>query len=720
MSECPKKSDASIAHFGSSGRSRNEVALEILHRRVARRRFEHFVSYTFPQYEWSRHHRVMCEYLDWWVNTPSARLVIVAPPRHGKALALDTPLPTPTGWTTMGEVRIGDSLLDDHGMSCKVVAATEVMRGRPCYRLAFSDGSQIVADAEHEWLVSPLRYPADVDLLTTRDISRAMDQRYFVRRHNAQEIRIVGVDGADSVPVRCVQVDSLSRMYLASRSMIPTHNSELVSRRLPAWILGREPDANIIACSYGADLASRMNRDVQRIIDSEEYRSVFPDTQLFGKNIRTLAAGTWMRNSDLFEVVGHRGSYRSAGVGGGITGMGFDYGIIDDPIKSAAEAISPVMRQAVWEWFTSTFYTRQHKGAKILLTLTRWHHDDLAGRLLADVDPEESDIPRDNWRVLHLPALMTEKAITSQRQAAEAASPLRSQLDAISAEMDSLAACADRAKLLRQEVARESLSANLRHTELERVESEFLTRGEIIQADELAGYVRSITDPREVGEALWESRFGKDFLHKTETTLGPYTFGSLYGGDPTPRQGGLFTIDGLSHYLDALPVDIQTRFRVWDKGYAAKGDWTVGVLMGRTASGLFVIEDVVRFREHPETRNRLIKDTAIRDNAKYPMKLFTRVEQPPGAGSETTMLLMKELAGFAVRAFRPQGDKSERAEPFAAQCQAGNVRMMRANWNRAFVEELTQFPGGAHDDCVDAASAAFLFLTNSRQLVLVA
>ena len=79
-------------------------------------------------------------------------VVIAARPAIGKALALDTPLPTPTGWTTMGEVAVGDQLIDAEGRATTVVAATEVMTERPCYEVEFSDGSVIVADAQHQWL----------------------------------------------------------------------------------------------------------------------------------------------------------------------------------------------------------------------------------------------------------------------------------------------------------------------------------------------------------------------------------------------------------------------------------------------------------------------------------------------------------------------------------------------------------------------------------------
>lgn len=101
----------------------------------------------------------------------------------------------------------------------------------------------------------------------------------------------------------------------------PRHGkSQLVSRHLPAFIFGRNPCANIISCSYSADLASMMNRDVQRIIDSPAYARLFPETKLGSSNART--TGAWQRNADLFEIVKHGGTYRSAGVGGGITGMG--------------------------------------------------------------------------------------------------------------------------------------------------------------------------------------------------------------------------------------------------------------------------------------------------------------------------------------------------------------------------------------------------------------
>lgn len=172
--------------------------------------------------------------------------------------------------------------------------------------------------------------------------------------------------------------------------------SEQVSRRLPAWALGKHPDLQFIGASYSADLANRMSRDVQRIIESDNYADVFPDAKLPQKGDTNHT-----RTQDLFEIVGHKGAYRAAGVGGGITGMGADIGVIDDPVKDAKEANSKTFRDSVWEWYTTTFYTRLSPKSGILLCMTRWHEDDLAGRLLKAAEIGDGD----QWQVIDYPAI---------------------------------------------------------------------------------------------------------------------------------------------------------------------------------------------------------------------------------------------------------------------------------------------------------------------------
>lgn len=158
----------------------------------------------------------------------------------------------------------------------------------------------------------------------------------------------------------------------------PRHGkSQIVSRLFPAWMLGRNPNEQIITSSYADSLASDMNRDCQRIMTSEAYKYVFPKSALSSKKDPGI-----VQNSSRFDIQGFKGYYKSAGVGGGITGAGCTVGIIDDPVKNAEEADSPTYRNKAWEWYTTTFKTRFEPGCIEIICQTRWHEDDLTGRIL--------------------------------------------------------------------------------------------------------------------------------------------------------------------------------------------------------------------------------------------------------------------------------------------------------------------------------------------------
>ena len=155
----------------------------------------------------------------------------------------------------------------------------------------------------------------------------------------------------------------------------PRHGkSQLVSREFPAYLLGRYPDMSVIACSYSSDLSTRMNRDVQRIMDSPAYHRLF-DSYLAGREAVAATGdnGAYERTTKLLEIVGHQGSYRSAGVGNGITGTGCDILIVDDPFKDRKEAYSETVRDSVYGWYTSTASTRLSPGGGIIVMCTRWH-----------------------------------------------------------------------------------------------------------------------------------------------------------------------------------------------------------------------------------------------------------------------------------------------------------------------------------------------------------
>lgn len=162
----------------------------------------------------------------------------------------------------------------------------------------------------------------------------------------------------------------------------PQHGkSEIVSRCLTPWILGQDPNLSIGGLSYGKDLASDMNRDIQRIMLSEEYISLFPQSALNKKRVVTVEVEA-KRNSETFEIMGHKGRYISQGVGGPLTGKRLDIGIIDDPIKNSKEALSPTVKDGLWNWYITTFITRLSKQSGQIIMATRWATDDLTGRIL--------------------------------------------------------------------------------------------------------------------------------------------------------------------------------------------------------------------------------------------------------------------------------------------------------------------------------------------------
>lgn len=176
----------------------------------------------------------------------------------------------------------------------------------------------------------------------------------------------------------CIQVDG--GIYLVGDTFIPTHNSEGSSRKLPAFMLGLNPDTKICIGSYAATIARDFNRDVQRIIDTPSYRELFPETYLNGSNVVTMA-NTYLRNSDVIEMVGHKGLLRVVGRGGSLTSKTVDVSILDDVYKDYAEGNSPIVRNAAWKWYTTVVRTRLHNDSQELIVFTRWHDDDLIGRI---------------------------------------------------------------------------------------------------------------------------------------------------------------------------------------------------------------------------------------------------------------------------------------------------------------------------------------------------
>lgn len=385
----------------------------------------------------------------------------------------------------------------------------------------------------------------------------------------------------------------------------PRHGkSALATIRYPVYRLARDPGLRVIVGCYNSLLAEKFSRQSLRLARE----------QGVPLNTERQAVHDW-------ETLAG-GGLRAVGVGGGITGQGGDLVVIDDPVKSREEANSPTYRERVWDWYTNDLYTRLEPKSAIVLIQTRWHDDDLAGRILASETADE-------WTVLSLPA------------EAEVGDPLG----------------------------------------------------------------------RALGEPLCPDRFDAAALADIRATLGTWAYTALYQQRPLPAGGGMFRREWLP-IVEVAPA-LARRVRYYDKaGTPGGGDYSVGVLLSRTADGIFYIEHVVRGQWSALERERILRQTAELDGP----GVAIWIEQEPGSGGkESAEASVRSLAGFTVHAEPVTGAKDVRAMPFAAQCEAGNVRLVRGAWNGAFIDELMSFPSGAHDDQVDAAAGAFNKLAAPRK-----
>ena len=403
--------------------------------------------------------------------------------------------------------------------------------------------------------------------------------------------------------------------------MPPRHGkSEYCSKYLPAWYLGTFPDHRVLLGSYEADFAASWGRKSRELLEAHG--------GLFGVQVSAAssAANRW-------DLGGHEGGMQTAGVGGPFTGKGANLLIIDDPIKGHEEANSPGQREKCWDWWRANAYTRLEPDGIVVVIQTRWHEEDLAGRILANA--EETG---ESWHVVRFPALAEED--------------------------DSLG--------------------------------------------------------RAEGEPLWPERFHLESLLRSKLVQGTYWWSALYQQRPVPLEGGMFHRDWFPIVTD-MPADVERAVRAWDKaGTAGGGDYSAGVLIAK-CGGTYYVVHVTKGQWSIGQRNQFIEMTAGADAARGLQRLEIWVEQEPGSsGKESAEFTIRMLAGHTVKAERPTGDKVTRWGPFAAQCEAGNVKLLKGPWNAAFLDELCAAPNGKHDDQIDAAALAFNKVARRLKRVLVA
>lgn len=196
------------------------------------------------------------------------------------------------------------------------------------------------------------------------------------------------IDRALSDAVRYVQTKGVEGQARTLINMPPRHGKTMTASRLfPPWVIGNHPDWRIIMASYAANLSTKNSRAARNLISSRAYQQIFPQIQLAQDS----------KAADAWDVQGHEGGIDAMGVGGGLTGKGAQIILIDDPVKNREGAESDTQRDKIWDWYRDDLYTRLEPHGALVIIMTRWHMDDLAGRLLK-AEPHL-------WRVLSLPAI---------------------------------------------------------------------------------------------------------------------------------------------------------------------------------------------------------------------------------------------------------------------------------------------------------------------------
>jgi len=215
-------------------------------------------------------------------------------------------------------------------------------------------------------------------------------------------------------------------------------------------------------------------------------------------------------------------------------------------------------------------------------------------------------------------------------------------------------------------------------------------------------------DPREKdGELMFPERFPEEHVATLERTMGSYAAAGQLQQRPAPRGGGMFRKEWFET-VTAAPAGCRW-VRGWDLAATKDDDaaWTAGVLIGRTPEGRYVVADACRIQGSAAEVERLLVNTAGQDRAHLGTVRGSIPQDPGQSGKAQAQYLIKQLAGYDYRASPESGDKVTRAQPFAAQAEAGNVMIVSGDWNRDFLDELATFPMGKWKDQVDAASRAF-------------
>lgn len=330
------------------------------------------------------------------------KLVLMTSPETGKALARDTKIPVPAGWSTMADLVVGDIVFDSGGQECTVIAKSPIFIGHKVYRVTLTDGTEILADEGHLWHVSHdgvqsvvntgyLAENPGYSIPWAEPINTHIHSGYFPGKHPRE---VVSVEPVPSVPVQCITVDSPDSSYIVGREYVVTHNSSNIALRL-LWEIGRNPDIRILIASKnknpegtGAKAVKQLRSYIQT---SKEFHEVFPEIRPampWKEKIFCVKRKTQARESTV--QLGSFGDY--------VKGSRFNIIFLDDWYDEQSAA-SPTDRNKLMRWI-ETLQDRLLDDGRMIVCCNAIHPDDPAHRIerLALEKPHKY-----TWRVKRFP-----------------------------------------------------------------------------------------------------------------------------------------------------------------------------------------------------------------------------------------------------------------------------------------------------------------------------
>lgn len=463
-------------------------------------------------------------------------------------------------------------------------------------------------------------------------------------------------------------------------TMPPRHSKSTYSTVLfPSYYMARDPMRFIMSCSYNAELATGFGREIRAIVENKLTTQAFPDFQL---NPKFTAADSWRTDPG--------GIYNAVGIGGTTSGRPANLLIVDDPIKAREDAESMTQRNKTWNYYTSALATRlqpthDNRPAKQLIILTRWHPDDLAGRIM-----ETDDWHEGLWEHINYQAIITETRHTRV---------LRTQLPP------------DHPLFLNKDDP-------AHRAELTRIKS--LTKPESARppSDRLETTLTETTE-----RALWPERFPLADL-KRRQRLNPHDFASLYQQEPFIRGGNLIKsnwwrtypsdlassltsgLTSASNGLHTLIIGVDTAFKK-----SETADYSVAMVAGMDAMGDIYLIDVQRYRlDYPDLKQRLIQL-----NNRWRGRGLRGLYVEDKASGQSIIQDLKRGTGMAVIPYKVGSrDKVSRVQSILPLIEGGRVFLPEsAPWLDDFIEETQAFPNGRNDDQVDALSMTLDILSRT-------